>query len=240
MSIKGELLNLTWESKFFKSKIAKLVFTSNANIIPINKFQQFDIVETSIDTNKLALLDTLINIGFKLVTTYITFSINIDKIYTDNNLFMNNTNLIFATTNDIKYLKNIAATIFTNTRFRTPWYSIKNQKKLYSTWIEKSIYGRFDNACLLIKNNKNEINGFVTIKRLSTQKTAKIGLLGTIPLFRGLKIGTQLIMTACHWCYINKVKKLYITTQINNIHAIRLYSNIKSQFENSFYWLYRG
>nr|WP_238334245.1 GNAT family N-acetyltransferase [Arsenophonus endosymbiont of Bemisia tabaci] len=67
-----------------------------------------------------------------------------------------------------------------------------------------------------------------------------MGLLATAPAHQGKEVGKQLLAAAYQWCEQEGVERLRIATQISNIFAMRLYSQMGAQIESTAYWLYRG
>ncbi|MGP1930749.1 MAG: dTDP-4-amino-4,6-dideoxy-D-galactose acyltransferase [Arsenophonus sp. ET-YP4-MAG3] len=235
MFVHANIKKLNWESNFFKRKIAKLDFSPNAPIILLSQLVDYNIVQAKISTDNTKLIDRMMTMGFLLVEGEINFCLNITNIIKKYNLTIN-----IAVERDIKELKNIAITAFLHSRFRAPWYRLIDNARFYSLWIEKTVKGTFDDVCLLVRGIQGDIYGFVTIKKLSIEKEARIGLLATVLAHQKKGIGKQLIITACQWCAQQGRKKLRIATQISNINAMRLYSKMGAQIKSTDYWLYRG
>ncbi|MFP3036526.1 MAG: dTDP-4-amino-4,6-dideoxy-D-galactose acyltransferase [Arsenophonus sp.] len=235
MFIHANIEILSWESIFFKRKIVKLDFKPNAPILSLSQLNNYDITQAKISVNNIKLINAMMFMQFSMIQGEINFSLDITSI-----LENKNSTLTIAVEEDIEELKNIATTSFLHSRFCTPWYRSVDSARLYSFWVEKAVMGTFDNVCLLIKDIKGNIHGFVTVRKSLIVKEARIGLLATINNHQRKGIGKKLVTTACQWCSWNGVEKLRISTQINNFGAIRLYSQMGGKIEKTYYWLYRG
>ncbi|MFP3019095.1 MAG: dTDP-4-amino-4,6-dideoxy-D-galactose acyltransferase [Arsenophonus sp.] len=226
---------LTWESDFFNRKTAKLNFLPNAPTISLSQLDEYDIIKAKVTTGNTKLIDAMTTIGFFLIEGEIDFCLNVAGRVKNKSL-----ELSVADEKDIEELKSIAATAFLHSRFRSPWYRLEDNIRFYSFWIEKAVKGTFDDICLLLKGVQGDIHGFVTIKKLSSKKEARIGLLATAAPYQRKGIGKQLITISRQWSEQKGVDRLRIATQISNISAIRLYSKMGAQIERTDYWLYRG
>lgn len=235
MSIHANIEVLSWESDFFKRKTAKLHFAPDAPIVSLAQLTNYDLVQAKIATANTELIDAMLTMGFWLVESEIDFCLNIVS-----RIKNHSAELVVAAEKDIELLKTIAATAFSHSRFRPPWYQLVDNARFYSVWLEKAVKGFFDDCCLLVKNVQGDIQGFVTVRKLAVEKEARIGLLATAPAHQGKGVGKQLIIAACQWCEQQGVEQLRIATQISNIGAMRLYSQMGAQIESTAYWLYRG
>ncbi|MFV9996679.1 MAG: dTDP-4-amino-4,6-dideoxy-D-galactose acyltransferase [Arsenophonus endosymbiont of Dermacentor nuttalli] len=240
MFVHANIEILSWESDFFNCKTAKLHFTPDAPALSLDQLVDYDIVQAKIATVNTELIDAMLAMGFWLVEGEVNFCLNIASRIKNRGLDLANKNLTVAAANDIEVLKSIAATAFSHSRFRAPWYRLEDNSRFYSVWLEKAVKGNFDDVCLLVKNELGDIQGFVTIRKLAVAKEARIGLLATVATHQGKGVGKQLLTAACQWCERQGVERLRIATQISNIGAMCLYSQTSAQIESTAYWLYRG
>ena len=95
-------------------------------------------------------------------------------------------------------------------------------EELYKIWIEKAIQDNDVKVFTYIE--KNEIVGFVTLS--INKDEGYIGLIAVDPNFQGKNIGRQLINKCESFLFENKISKLNIPTQKNNISAVHFYSNL--------------
>ncbi|MFP3014194.1 MAG: dTDP-4-amino-4,6-dideoxy-D-galactose acyltransferase [Arsenophonus sp.] len=235
MYIHANIEILNWESNFFNCKTAKLHFASDAPLISLTQLSSYDIVQAKIASNNAKLIDTMATMGFLFVEGEIDFCLRIDDVVKNHGL-----DLVLAVKNDIEALKNIAGSAFLHSRFRSPWYRLVDNSRFYSVWVEKAVKGTFDNVCLLSKGMFGNIQGFITVRKLLAKRDARIGLMATSATNHRKEVGKQLIEAVCKWCCQQEIDKLRIATQISNIGAIRLYSQMGAQIERIDYWLYRG
>ncbi|WGO83736.1 dTDP-4-amino-4,6-dideoxy-D-galactose acyltransferase [Arsenophonus apicola] len=235
MSVHANIEILSWESDFFKRKTAKLHFAPDAPVVSLAQLADYDIVQAKIATANTKRIDGMLAMGFWLVEGEVDFCLNIAS-----RIKNHSSELAVAAEKDIKLLKSIAATAFSHSRFRHPWYQLADNARFYSIWLEKAVKGSFDDVCLLVKNVQGEIQGFVTVRKLAVEKEARIGLLATAPAHQGKGVGKQLLTAACQWCEQQGIERLRIATQISNIVAMRLYTQMGARIESTAYWLYRG
>jgi dTDP-4-amino-4,6-dideoxy-D-galactose acyltransferase len=91
---------------------------------------------------------------------------------------------------------------------------------LYTQWITKSLSGQLADAVLIATIN-NAIKGFVTIKK--TTQHGEIGLIAIDPAAQRQGIGSELMKAAHNWYYQNGLTAAFVTTQLTNTGACRLY-----------------
>jgi len=95
-------------------------------------------------------------------------------------------------------------------------------EKIYIEWIKNSLRG-YANKILVAKQNKH-IVGYITCKVIPIGKS-RYGLIDLIAVRKSYQqkdIGLHLILSALKW-FSNHVRTVYVTTQAQNIAAIRLY-----------------
>lgn len=241
MSVRANIDSLDWESDFFKRSTAKLDFAAtDAQIILSYQLDKFDIVQAKVAASETAKIDELASMGFSFVEGEIDFSLTIGTENAYLNTALSETdNVVVAQTGDIVSLRDTAAAVFGNSRFRAPWYHEGDSGRFYALWIEKAVLGTFDHTCLLLRNNTGDILGFVSLRSLDAD-TARIGLLAATPSAAGRGIGRKLMSAAYQWCVQHQKRQLNVATQMSNVAALNLYSRSGAAIASTAYWLYRG
>ncbi|EKT61222.1 dTDP-4-amino-4,6-dideoxy-D-galactose acyltransferase [Providencia burhodogranariea] len=241
MSVHANIDSLQWESDFFGLSTAKLDFTaSSAEIVLASQLDSYDLVQAKIAATETARLDGLSKLGFSLVEGEVDFAltIGIENAYLRSGLATMDT-FESATADDIPLLRHTAEHVFSQSRFRAPWYKEGDSGRFYALWVEKAVLGAFDHTCLLVKDISGDILGFVSLKHLDDD-TARIGLLAVMPEANRRGIGRKLMSAAFVWCEQHKKRQLNVATQISNIAALNLYSRCGAAVASTAYWLYRG
>lgn len=241
MSVRASIDALAWESDFFGRSTAKLNFTStDAETLLAYQLDQYAIVQAKIAASETALIDDLSGMGFVLVEGEIDFALTIGTKNAYLNAESSTTECVdVAQVDDIVVLRQAAAAVFSNSRFRAPWYQNDDSGRFYGLWIEKSVLGTFDHTCLLVKDASGNILGFVSLRNIDAD-TARIGLLAKMPEAKGQGIGRKLMSAAFDWCVQHQKRQLNVATQISNVAALNLYSRSGASIASTAYWLYRG
>lgn len=236
MSVRASIELLAWESDFFALKTAKLALSPDAAPLTVADFAPYGLVQAKITTGDLNALDGLSALGFSLAESEVDFVLNV-QAGTEN--AMSYGPLCYAVSDDIAVIKAAAAQVFAQSRFRAPWYQPDDSARFYATWAEKAVLGTFDKDCLLVRNEKNETAGFVTLRKPDEQ-SARIGLLAVLPGNQGQGIGLKLMSAAQQWCAEHHCRVLRVATQLSNLAAMRLYTKSGGTIDSTAYWLYRG
>ncbi|GAB7195915.1 hypothetical protein OS31_28260 [Dickeya oryzae] len=108
----------------------------------------------------------------------------------------------------------------------------------YARWVEKAVYGTFDDACLVLGAQGGLLQGFVTLRQTSPT-AARIGVLSAWPGMTGQGIGQRLMQVARVWCQQRGIRRLTVATQTSNLAALRLYLRSGARVESTAYWFYR-
>uniref|UniRef100_UPI0036DD82EC dTDP-4-amino-4,6-dideoxy-D-galactose acyltransferase n=1 Tax=Photorhabdus sp. RM322S TaxID=3342825 RepID=UPI0036DD82EC len=240
MSVHASIELLEWDSYYFGLSTARLDFTPDARLLTLPQLEQYALVQAKVPAQRLDLIDGLSVLGFSLVEGEVDLSlrIGIENAYITHSNNSKNV-LIPAEQRDIPILKEIAAKIFSLSRFRAPWYQPQDSGRFYATWVEKAVLGTFDHQCLLVNGDNGQPAGFVTLRDLGNGE-ARMGLLAVFPGNTGGGIGSKLMSVAQQWCQHHQIQQLRIATQTSNIAALRLYTRSGALVESTAYWLYRG
>ncbi|WP_437887991.1 dTDP-4-amino-4,6-dideoxy-D-galactose acyltransferase [Phytobacter sp. V91] len=225
MAINGLIEELAWESHFFGLPSAILRLQDDAPALNIADFDAWSRVQVKIPAANTRQLDALQQFGFRLVEGEADFVLSVPAGVIDPQAQT-------ATEVDIAPLRQMAAQLFTQSRFRAPWYPADAGGRFYAQWIENAVKGLFDHLCLLFRDGRGEITAFVSLRQLSTHE-ARIGLLG------GYGAGEKLMQAACYWAQQHQITTLRVATQISNLAAIKRYTRSGAVMDSAAYWLYR-
>ncbi|WP_145493466.1 dTDP-4-amino-4,6-dideoxy-D-galactose acyltransferase [Yersinia aleksiciae] len=242
MPVHASIEPLAWESEFFQRRSAKLIFSDSAPQLNPAELDAYTLTQAKVPTHRLDLIDSLGQLGFKLVEGEVDLSLAVDintGIGTENAIPEADDKSRVATVADIPLLRSVAASTFALSRFRAPWYDPQDSGRFYALWAEKAVLGTFDHQCLLVMNSLGQPAGFVTLRDLQ-DGSARIGLLGVFPDSQGKGIGTSLMLAAKQWCHRHGLPRLRVATQMSNIAALRLYIRSGASIESTAYWLCRG
>lgn len=241
MSVRASIELLEWDSHYFGLSTARLDFTPDARLLTLPQLEQYALVQAKVPAQRLDLIDGLSALGFSLVEGEVDLSlrIGIENAYITCSNNSSENVLIPAEQRDIPMLKEVAAKIFSLSRFRAPWYQSQDSGRFYATWVEKAVLGTFDHQCLLVNGDNGQPAGFVTLRDLGNSEV-RMGLLAVFPGNTGRGIGSKLMSVAQQWCQHHQIQRLRIATQTSNIAALRLYTRSGAFIENTAYWLYRG
>jgi dTDP-4-amino-4,6-dideoxy-D-galactose acyltransferase len=215
---------LGWENQFFGVNSAIVRFSDDAPALSAADLAAFGRVQAKIPAHCTDLLDGLQQLGFKLVEGEVDLVL---RVGTDNAL----SSAIVAEQGDIPVLREMSARVFTQSRFRTPWYQPEDSGLFYAQWVENAVLGTFDHQCLLLKKG-GDIQGYVSMRQLNEHE-ARIGLLA------GRGVGEQLMNAARKWCQQRELITLRVATQISNTAALRRYIQSGATVESTAFWLYR-
>ena len=223
--IHARIESLNWENQFFAVNSAIVRFDDAASsLLTLQSLDAYSRVQAKIPAQRTDWLDGLQQLGFQLVDGEIDLALQpgIQNAAPSVEL---------ATSADIPVLRDLAARIFTQSRFRAPWYQPADSGRFYAQWVENAVLGTFDHECLLLKN-AGAMQGFVSMRQLN-EREARIGLLA------GQGVGAQLMDAARFWCQLRGLQTLRVATQTSNTAALRRYIQSGATIESTAFWLYR-
>lgn len=223
-SIHARLERLEWENTFFGVNSGIVRFADDAPALTLEQLEVYGRVQAKIPAGRTDWLDGLQQLNFQLVEGEIDLTL---PVGTQNA----NSSIVVAQPVDIPIVREIAAQVFTQSRFRAPWYRPDDSARFYAQWVENAVLGTFDHQCLLLKSG-DTIKGFVSLRQLN-ESEARIGLLA------GRGAGERLMEAAQFWCQQRGLKTLHVATQVSNTVALRRYIQSGATVESTAFWLYR-
>ncbi len=238
MPVHASIEPLAWETEFFALNSAKLNFSTAAPVLAEADLAAYALVQAKIPAHQTTWADDLARLGFQLVEGEVDLVLNIGTECASPQSAKPQA-IRPAVPGDIPALRAVAASVFTASRFRAPWYDVQDSGRFYAEWIEKAVLGTFDHQCLLALDDTGQPEGFVSLREIEGQE-ARIGLLAAFPGASGKGIGSRLMAAAIAECRQRSLQRLRVATQLGNLAALRLYQRQGAAIESTSYWLYRG
>ena len=108
----------------------------------------------------------------------------------------------------------------------------------YVDWAQRSCADREVASCVYVPIVDQTVVGFIILRQNSP--TEGEGVLNAVhPSFAGVGIYGQLIARSKQWCRDNGMKRMVISTQINNLKVQRAWTNRGFRLYKSYYTLHR-
>ena len=148
MSVRASIEHLARKVTFCPENGKTGIFPDAAPLFAAD-FAPYDLVQAKISAGDNAALDGLSALGFSLAESEVDFALSL-RSGTEN--AMSDSTLCYADETDIPVIKQAAAQVFSQSRFRAPWYQPDDSARFYAVWAEKAVRGTFDKDCLLIRN----------------------------------------------------------------------------------------
>ncbi|ADU67473.1 dTDP-4-amino-4,6-dideoxy-D-galactose acyltransferase [Pantoea sp. At-9b] len=230
MSIHVSINPLAWESGFFGLNTARLEIDGDTPLAQALQ-QPYKLWQIKVAADRHDVIDAISQHRFQLVEGEADLAINIKRTERQ-------TGVRIAREAQIPQLRAAAASAFSLSRFRTPWYQADDSSRFYAQWIENAVRGTFDNQCLIACDEQGALQGFVSIRE--QQGDARIGLLAVLPEAQGKGIGQRLLLAAADWGRVRQLNRLRVATQLSNLTAMRLYLRSGARLESTAWWFYRN
>ena len=222
--VHATLVPLEWENQLFSINSSIVSFAETAPLLTEALLAEWSRVQAKVPAHRTDWLDALQSLDFKLVEGEVDMELNIQTQTVKSAV-------VAAQPEEIPGLRETAARVFKQSRFRPPWYQKHDSEHFYAKWVENAVLSRFDNQCLLLKDDC-KIRGFVTLRQLN-ETEARIGLLA------GPGAGSELLTAAQFWGQQRRLQTLLVATQMSNRAALRCYIRNGATIKNTAFWLYR-
>jgi len=222
--VRANIDPLTWENQFFNVNSAIVHLDDDALPLTVERLAGWSRVQVKIAAHQMAELDALQQLGFQLVEGEIDLALPVTSVA--------RTQAQVAVESDIPELRQLAAQAFALSRFRAPWYAPDASGRFYAQWIENAVKGTFDNQCLILRDDRQAIRAFISLRELNAHD-ARIGLLA------GRGAGAELMQAAVCWAHTRGLSTLRVATQAGNTAALQRYIHSGANVVSTAYWLYR-
>lgn len=216
-----------WLSTFFQRQIGEIEKVCD---IECHQLSQYDLVQVKLPSLAQREIGYIQSLGFTLVEGEIIFEYDLANFSPDL------TACRVATEQDLAQLEPFSH-LFSQTRFRSPWFSLLENRRFYWQWIQNAVKGEFDDLCLLSETTSGEIQGMITLR--VKENTAQVGLLAVAEQWQKQGIGYRLLMNAIAWAKSQQATKMVVTTQLSNLAAMQLYQRLNGKISGTYYWFYR-
>lgn len=161
--------------------------------------------------------------GFRFVDIRLTFECSLDSFLRDESAILEEYSCGLATESDIPNLREIAASIYADSRY---YYDTNFDKakihEFYQSWVEKAVKGQFDDACYVMRDQANSIIAFCTAREGAVGECS-IGLVGSCQKRKVKGAGRAILDYALEQLAISGHNKVFVVTQGRNYAAQRLY-----------------
>jgi dTDP-4-amino-4,6-dideoxy-D-galactose acyltransferase len=108
--------------------------------------------------------------------------------------------------------------------------------EFYRTWVVNSFSGQMADA-IVASRHDGSLDAFVTIRH-GSDRMASLPLVAVRSDRRGIGVGRRVMHEALSWLAAQGAKTVSVTTQLNNIGAIRLYESLGFTLHESGVWLH--
>lgn len=231
-----------FNSHIFGLKMGNLYISDN-NHEEIEKLlsnaclENYKHLSIKVNTKSLNLCNYLLQNGFQIVDTLLTYVFNYELIHTINYHYDNSISIQPVLPEDVNVIKNIAHDSFVNDRFHNDAFLDNSLcDYYYEQWIQNSCNGYADTV-LVAKNENGKIIGFGTGRYTDTNR-AVLDLNAVASHARGKGVGTAVIWEIIKY-FEGKVDTLTIGTQINNYAALKTWSKLGLTIYESKYILHK-
>lgn len=220
---------LSWESAFFGVETVRLEAEGE---IPLEEALRHPcaLMQMKVAASETALIDTLQQHQFQLAEGESDLTLAVTQTERQPGIRI-------ARESQIPLLREAASALFSQSRFRAPWYAPDASGRFYAQWIENAVRGSFDDQCLVASDAAGQLQGFVSLRAVDGD--ARVGLLGVLPAAQGQGLGQRLLLAAADWARVRQLNQLRIATQLSNLTAMRLYLRSGARLDSTAYWFYR-
>jgi len=229
MRVNVNIHPLSWESAFFGMETVRLdqegdIALEEALCHPCA------LMQIKVSASESMLIDTLQQHQFQLVEGEADLMLAVKQTERQ-------AGIRIAREAQIPALRDAASQLFSQSRFRAPWYAPDASGRFYAQWIENAVRGTFDDQCLVASDAAGQLQGFVSLREVDGD--ARIGLLGVLPGAQGQGLGQRLMLAAADWARVRQLAQLRVATQLGNLTAMRLYLRSGARLDSTAYWFYR-
>jgi dTDP-4-amino-4,6-dideoxy-D-galactose acyltransferase len=228
---------LEWDSDFFGFPVGEGHPVTRDEVAAVDAWatsERLRCVYLSVPSGQIPLLHAAESLGFRLMGVHVTSvaCAPFDAASGSDRIVVR-----APRSADVDVLERIAADAHPDTRFfADPGFSRDSCRRLYETWIRRSVEGWAD--CVLVAENRDSgVAGYITLHRRSGG--ARIGLIAVDGKTRGRGLGRGLVHAAFDWCERHDINRVDVTTQAQNVGALRLYLRCGFVVDRVDFWLHK-
>lgn len=143
-----------------------------------------------------------------------------------------------ASSKHVARLKRLTESMYKDSRyFYDGHFDVAKLNEFYANWIEKAVYGAFDDECLCLFDGDAPV-GFCTVKYVGSG-SANIGLFGMDPRYAGQGLGKCLLSNVFNRMIDKNVENVTVVTQGRNYAAQRLYQSVGFRTQSTQLWYHK-
>jgi RimJ/RimL family protein N-acetyltransferase len=109
---------------------------------------------------------------------------------------------------------------------------------VYASWAEALARSRGERSAVFVASSQTAVIGFAGV-RLNNPLEGEGVLYGVTPSAQGYGICPSLMVATMNWCVQEGAKRMLISTQINNIHAQRVYARMGFEPHSGYYTFHK-
>lgn len=226
---------LDWDSDFFGFNIAHLDLDGTVNnlsfVDDFVKSNRIECIQACCDISAIDTIHLLEENMFHFTDLRATYFVGLDNIKIDNSDFY------IADKDDLLILREIARSVAVHSKYYNDRFGKEKAEQLYEIWVEKSVFGNFDNICLKAVEGNSTV-GFATVK-FKGKGEARIGLIGIRAPYQDRGIGRQLLNSLFSYLISKDITILEVSTQGKNIRAQNFYSRCGFMIKSLESWYYK-
>lgn len=229
MPVRVSINPLAWESDFFGFATARLDLAGDLLLTDAVRHPAA-LLQMKVPAERADVIDEISRYGFQLAEGEADLAMNIKRTERQSGVRI-------ARETQIGDLRAAAAQVFSQSRFRAPWYPAGAGSRFYAQWIENAVRGTFDHQCLIASDPEGKLQGFISLREV--QGDVRVGLLAVLPHAQGKGLGQRLLLAGTDWGRVRQLGRLRVATQLSNLSAMRLYLRSGARLESTAYWFYR-
>jgi dTDP-4-amino-4,6-dideoxy-D-galactose acyltransferase len=245
MSDRFQIKFLEWDSNFWRKRIAYITSRKlkETHIVKVDKFvkdKHIKLVQYLCDCNDRDSVMIAESNGFSFVDIRLTFERKLSNFENINLELQAGFKLDVANENDIEVIGSIAEDLYYDSRyfFDKKFYD-KDVRRFYKNWAKKGVMGEFDDICRCLRNERNEVIGFVTLKHDQKNMISSIGLVGLHKKYHGKGLGLSLLNNVIQSELLGGYKTMSVVTQGRNYAAQRLYQRAGFLTKSTQLWYHK-
>jgi GNAT superfamily N-acetyltransferase len=232
------------ERERFGYRMARLILDSTCKkadgqrIVEMCRSSSVEMLTLRVPTDKVALVQTLEALEFRTMDCLVYYECATEDLPPANPVTVE---IREATGEDATAVAEVARLCFSD--YCSHYHSDARLDRAkvsegYVDWAKRSCGDREVASCVYVPIVDGIITGFITLRQNSP--TEGEGVLNAVhPRFGGTGIYGQLINRSKHWCRDNGMKRMIISTQIDNLKVQRAWSNRGFHLYKSYYTLHR-
>jgi len=218
---------------FFEEDIKEIVDFCNQN--------QIRLLIARISTNNISFAQILENHDYKLMDTLVYYKF--DYLKREKPQIANSAQIENISGNSVlaKEISKIARDSFRG--YFGHYHADKNLDKskcdeIYVDWAYRSCIDSKVADAVIVVNQENEIAGFVTLK-IRQDNLGELILSGVKPAYQKRGCYKNLIFSGMEWLHDKGLKKIVLSTQINNIAVQKVWARLGFEMDHSFYTFHK-